>query len=39
MDNDDTSLMGICCFAADVAMEKDDTLKCTMTWTLSDQTA
>ena len=37
--NDDDALMGICCFNADVVMEKDDTLKCTMTWTLSDQTA
>jgi hypothetical protein len=37
--NDDDALMGICCFNAAVSMEKDDTLKCTMTWTLSDQTA
>ena len=37
--NDDDALMGICCFNADVVMEKDDTLKCTMTWTLSDETA
>lgn len=37
--NDDDALMGICCFNADVVLEKDDTLKCTMTWTLSDETA
>lgn len=32
-------ISGICCFAADVSGEKDDKLKCTMTWTLSDETA
>lgn len=37
--NDDDALMGICCFNADAVLEKDDTLKCTMTWTLSDETA
>ena len=36
--NDDDALMGICCYNADVVMEKDDTLKNTMTWTLSDET-
>jgi len=37
--DDNDALMGICCFAADVSMEIGDTLKNTMTWTLSDQTA
>jgi len=36
--NDDDALMGIVCYAADVVMEKDDTLKNTFTWTLSDET-
>jgi len=34
--DDDDAIMGIVCYAADVSLEKDDTLKNTFTWTLSD---
>ena len=37
--NDDDCAMGIVCYAADVVMETSDTLKNTMTWTMTDTTA
>ena len=37
--DDDDAIYGICCYAADIPMEVTDTIKNTMTWTLSDVTA